>query len=211
MSILDKYAREPAGERRTKAAGTKLEPTLYENFVKHCEARGLTTSEALRYLVIELLKDQKETMVNQTEYNNNEKLTMVNQKKPKLTGEQFDEWFDQKVQQTTEEIKKAQEFSKEIISKHEKEATTISEKEEENPQEPTEVNHGKPKGTQRNLQQWTVNNLLPCPAPNCEKWYTTKNYARHIKKHGFNNGYEIIQAYLEKAEQMIKERRESEQ
>jgi hypothetical protein len=58
MSILDRYARLPMTERRTKSVGSKLEPSLYESFVEHCTKRGLTTSEALRYIIMELIQDE---------------------------------------------------------------------------------------------------------------------------------------------------------
>jgi hypothetical protein len=85
MSILDQYAKQPMTERRTKTAGTKLEPTLYNKFVEHCEKRGLNTSEALRFLIIELLKESSETKVTQKQESKKQRLTKVSKEKPHET------------------------------------------------------------------------------------------------------------------------------
>jgi len=84
MSVLDQYAKQISGERRTKTAGTKLEASLYNKFVKHCNERGLNTSEALRFLVIELLKEPTGTKVNQIKEDRKPEITQVS--KEKTTG-----------------------------------------------------------------------------------------------------------------------------
>lgn len=55
MGILDRYARKPIGEKRTKTVSTKLTEEEYRSFNSYIEARGLTTSEAIRWLILEEL------------------------------------------------------------------------------------------------------------------------------------------------------------
>jgi hypothetical protein len=66
----------------------------------------------------------------------------------------------------------------------------------------------KKRSSARSMLKWTVNDQLPCPLCNPQKWFTRTNYARHVKKHGYNSGYEMIQANLEVVEQMVKEKHE---
>jgi antitoxin component of RelBE/YafQ-DinJ toxin-antitoxin module len=56
MSVLDKYAKDVPSELRTVTAPSRLEKSLFDRFQKYCRSRGLTVSEAIRYLIIEALR-----------------------------------------------------------------------------------------------------------------------------------------------------------
>jgi hypothetical protein len=56
MSVLDKYAKDVPSELRTETAPSRLEKSLFDRFQAHCRSRGLTVSEAIRYLIIEALR-----------------------------------------------------------------------------------------------------------------------------------------------------------
>jgi hypothetical protein len=60
MGILDKYAREPLNEKRTKSIGTRIEQSLYDDFNELCDRLGLTAGEAVRYVVMEVVAKDKE-------------------------------------------------------------------------------------------------------------------------------------------------------
>lgn len=69
MGILDRYARRPVGEKRDKTVSTKLTEEEYQAFIKYINERGLTTSEAIRWLILEeigLSVEAKQTPVLKT-------------------------------------------------------------------------------------------------------------------------------------------------
>lgn len=161
MSLLDRYARLPVTERRTKSVGSKLEPSLYKAFVEHCTKRGLTTSEALRYIIMEIIEEEK---------------TSSNQEYQRLTDSNKEEHYSNVV--VTGGTEKKTKVNEPAIKRKKK------------------VN---------DVGRWTVNNQLYCPI--CNKWGLRKNYNRHSKTHGFNTGYELIQAHMETVEKMVQEKK----
>jgi antitoxin component of RelBE/YafQ-DinJ toxin-antitoxin module/uncharacterized C2H2 Zn-finger protein len=183
MSILDKYAREPVTEKRTEQAGTRLEPSVYNSFVDHCTKRGLTTSEAIRYLILEVIQEEETKKINKSK---------------------------RRITEYNSEISKGKQEVSATVAKLTNGNLLLTDENEviQN----IDLRKKKSKRQVRSIQQWTVDNLIPCPVCDPPRWITRTNYARHVKKHGYQNGYDLIQANLDKVEQMVKEKQgESEQ
>jgi hypothetical protein len=171
MGVLDRYARKPVDEKRTKSAGTRLEPSLYESFVEHCEKRGLTTSEAIRYLIVEAIAETK-VQEHQNDNDDKSRLTKVDES---LT------YRNDVLTSSSVKLPGGNLLLKESSS--------------------ASNNHGKA----GSMVPWMVNNQIPCPI--CKVWGSRQNFKRdHAAKHGFSNGYDLIQAHLEEANRMVTER-----
>jgi hypothetical protein len=162
MGLLDKYARKTQGESKDKSVGSRIESSIYTDWIALCDRLGLKSAEAIRYLIIEEL--------------NRDKGKSVNDGKREITDNNN--------------------TSSSVISSLSNDNDVL-----------TNVNFKtkKKRGKAGNMDAWTVNDRLPCPLCDPPRWITRTNYARHVKKHGFNTGYELIQANLDKVNQMVKE------
>lgn len=64
MGRLKKYARKPTGTR-SKPLTTKLSDEEYQDFLRYIKSLGLTSSEAIRFLILEELYNEEQPHDNQ--------------------------------------------------------------------------------------------------------------------------------------------------
>jgi hypothetical protein len=178
-SRLGKYRRPWFGALK-KQYNTKLPKGLADDLEKVCEELNMSPPEFIRLLIYEEIEALKK-----------QRISKDTQRYPLISND-IDEYT--KIPDDTKNdplvLSGIKEYSKIPVEK------------------PTSKTKRKGKGQARSIQQWTIDNLVPCPLCDPPRWITRTNYARHVKKHGFNNGYELIQANLNKVEQMVQEKSE---
>jgi hypothetical protein len=182
--VLEKYAKQ-AIEPKSESFGVRLEKSLHDDFISLCNRFGLTTSEAIRYLILEEVNKDK----------------AIKHEKNKSKTKKENEY---NVNQTG---------SKQLLNgKNEEEITFV--KHMNNSLFDNGIHtENKPKTKrkqQKSITQWVINKKAPCPV--CGTWSNRKNFQRdHTAKHGYNNAFEFLEAHEEKVTEMYNEKIKEEQ
>lgn len=174
--VLEKYARKTKESKDAKL-NIRLEQGLYDIFVKHCKRLGLTTSEAIRLLIIEELTSNSAESAKKAPI-------MHTYDTPTTYGGD------------TIEVQKEDERNTNVIQTTDKETTKgTAQRITKRPQ------RSKPDS----VVEWLVNNQLPCPV--CQRWQSRSNYSRHAKGHGYDSSAALLRdpQYVDVVKRMMEQ------